>query len=155
MHKLKSLRQALIDAIPQLNANPERLQMSVGSGNIDARLTSSLSFEKRYALNAKVNGFTGDSEGFFVPVLAWLRENQPDIFTLDDGRKNGYTFAIVLNDDATMDISISMQLTEHILVSEEQGVLHATYSPEPPLPELVTRPKALYINGELVSQWED
>ena len=155
MHKLKSLRQALIDAIPQLNANPERLQMSVGGGNIDARLVSSLSFEKRYALNAKVSGLTGDSDGFFVPVLAWLRENQPDIFTLDEGRKNGYTFAIVLNDDDTMDITISVQLTERILVSQDQGALHATYSPEPPLPEPVTRPKALYINGELVSQWED
>ncbi|WP_318592375.1 phage tail protein [Enterobacter asburiae] len=155
MHKLKSLRQALIDAIPQFNANPERLQMSVGGGNIDARQASSLSFEKRYALNVKVSGFTGDSEGFFVPVLAWLRENQPDIFTLDEGRKNGYTFAIVLNDDDTMDITISVQLTERILVSQEQGALHATYSPEPPLPEPVTRPKALYVNGELVSQWED
>lgn len=155
MHKLKSLRQALIDAIPQLNANPERLQMSVGGGNIDARQASSLSFEKRYALNVKVSGFTGDSEGFFVPVLAWLRENQPDIFTLDEGRKNGYTFAVVLNDDDTMDITISVQLTERILVSQEQGALHATYSPEPPLPEPVTRPKALYVNGELVSQWEE
>ncbi|MCG0455984.1 phage tail protein [Enterobacter cloacae complex sp. ECC445] len=155
MHKLKSLRQALIDAIPQLNANPERLQMSVGSGNIDARLASSLSFEKRYALNATVSGFTGNSEGFFVPVLAWLRENQPDIFTLDEGRKNGYTFSAVLNDDDTTDISISVQVTERILVSQDQGALHATYSPEPPLPEPVTRPKALYINGELVSQWED
>ncbi|BBT46638.1 phage tail protein [Enterobacter asburiae] len=155
MHKLKSLRQALIDAIPQLNANPERLQMSVGGGNIDARQASSLSFEKRYALNVKVSGFTGDSEGFFVPVLAWLRENQPDIFTLDEGRKNGYTFAIVLNDDDTMNITISVQLTERILVSQEQGALHATYSPEPPLPEPVTRPKALYVNGELVSQWEE
>lgn len=155
MHKLKSLRQALIDAIPQLNANPERLQMSVGGGNIDARQASSLSFEKRYALNVKVSGFTGDSEGFFVPVLAWLRENQPDIFTLDEGRKNGYIFAIVLNDDDTMDITISVQLTERILVSQEQGALHATYSPEPPLPEPVTRPKALYVNGELVSQWEE
>ncbi|MBF9772901.1 phage tail protein [Enterobacter asburiae] len=155
MHKLKSLRQALIDAIPQLNANPERLQMSVGGGNIDARQASSLSFEKQYVLNAKVSGFTGDSEGFFVPVLAWLRENQPDIFTLDEGRKNGYTFAIVLNDDDTMDITISVQLTERILVSQDHGALHATYSPEPPLPEPVTRPKALYVNGELVSQWED
>lgn len=155
MHKLKSLRQALIDAIPQLNAHPERLQMSVGSGNIDARLAPSLSFEKRYALNAKVSGFAGDSEGFFVPVLAWLRENQPDMFTLDEGHKNGYTFAIVLNDDDTMDISISVQVTERILVSLEQGALHATYSPEPPLPEPVTRPKELYINGELVSKWED
>ena len=154
MHKLNSLRQALIDAIPQLNANPERLQMSVGSGNLDARLASSLSFEKHYTLNAKVSGFSGDSEGLFVPVLAWLRENQPDIFTLDEGRRNGCSFTIVLNDDDTMDISVSVQLTERILVSQEEGALRATYSPEPPLPEPVTRPKALYINGELVSEWE-
>lgn len=154
MHKLKSLRQALIDAIPQLKANPDRLQMSVGSGNIDARLASSLSFEKYYELNAKVSSFSGDSEGVFVPVVAWLGENQPDIFTLDEGRKNGCSFTIVLNDDDTMDISIKVQLTERILVSQEEGGLHATYSPEPPLPEPVTRPKALYINGELVSEWE-
>ena len=154
MHKLKSLRQALIDAIPQLKANPDRLQMSVGSGNIDARLASSLSFEKRYALNAKVSGFTGDSEGFFVPVLAWLRENQPDIFTLDEERKKGYLFQVVFNDDETSDISFSLQLTERILVSENEGTLLATYSPEPPLPEPVTRPMELYVNGELVSRWE-
>ncbi|MEG5912863.1 phage tail protein [Enterobacter bugandensis] len=154
MHKLKSLRQALSDAIPQLNASPERLQMSVGSGHIDARLASSLSFEKHYQLNAKVSGFTGNSEGLFVPVLAWLRENQPDIFTLDEGRKNGCSFTIVLNDDDTMDISISLQLTERMLVAQDQSALYATYSPEPPLPEPVTRPTSLYINGELVSQWE-
>ncbi|MBE4853360.1 phage tail protein [Enterobacter sp. I4] len=154
MHKLKSLRQALIDAVPQLRANPERLQMSVGSGNIDARLASSLSFEKQYELKAKVSGFSGYSEGIFVPVLAWLRENQPDIFTLDEGRKNGYLFQIVLNDDETADISFSLQLTERILVSQNEGTLLATYSPEPPLPEPVTRPMELYVNGELVSRWE-
>lgn len=154
MHKLKSLRQALIDAVPQLRANPERLQMSVGSGNIDARLASSLSFEKQYELKAKVSGFSGYSEGIFVPVLAWLRENQPDIFTLDEGRKNGYLFQIVLNDDETADISFSLQLTERILVSQDEGTLLATYSPEPPLPEPVTRPMELYVNGELVSRWE-
>jgi hypothetical protein len=54
-------------------------------------------------------------------VLAW-RENQPDIFTLDEGRKNGYTFAIVLNDDDTMDITISVQLTERILVSRSRAL---------------------------------
>ena len=154
MHKLKSLRQALIDAIPQLNANPERLQMSVGGGNIDARLASSLSFEKRYALNVKVSGFTGDSEGFFVPVLAWLRENQPDMFTLEQGQKNGFLFQVALNDDETAEIGFSLQLTERILVAQEEGTLLATYSPEPPLPEPVTRPIELYINGELVSRWE-
>ncbi|ELV2766862.1 phage tail protein [Enterobacter cloacae] len=154
MHKLKSLRQALIDAVPQLRANPERLRMSVGSGNIDARLAASLSFEKQYELKANVSGFSGDSEGIFVPVLAWLRENQPDIFTLDEGRKKGYLFQVVFNDDETSDISFSLQLTERILVSENEGTLLATYSPEPPLPEPVTRPMELYVNGELVSRWE-
>lgn len=154
MHKLKSLRQALIDAVPQLRANPERLRMTVGSGNIDARLAASLSFEKQYELKVNVSGFSGDSEGIFVPVLAWLRENQPDIFTLDEGRKKGYLFQVVFNDDETSDISFSLQLTERILVSENQGTLLATYSPEPPLPEPVTRPMELYVNGELVSRWE-
>lgn len=155
MHKPKSLRQALIDAVPQLNANPERLQMTAGNGNIDARLAASLSFEERYELNVAVRAFSGSSEEIFVPVLAWLRENQPDIFTLDEGRKNGYRFRAVVNDDETMDITLSLQLTERMVVTQSEATLHATYSPEPPLPEPVTRPKALYINGELVSRWED
>lgn len=153
MHKLNSLRQALIDAVPQLNAHPDHLQMSVGSGNIDARLASSLSFEKKYELKANISSFAGDSEGS-SSRYSRLRENQPDIFTLDDGRKNGFLFGVTINDDGTVNISFSLQLTERILVSQEQGTLHATYSPEPPLPEPVTRPLELYINGELVSQWK-
>lgn len=46
MYKLKSLRQALIDAIPQLSEHPDMLLFTVEDGNIDARLSTSLSFEK-------------------------------------------------------------------------------------------------------------
>ena len=155
MNKPNSLRQALIDAIPQLSAHPEMLRFSVENGNIDARLSVSLSFEKKYILKGLVKNFVGESNQLFVPLLAWLRENQPDIFTLDEGRKNGYLFQIVMNDDESKDISFSLQLTERILVTEENGTLRASYSPEPPLPAPVTRPKELYINGELVSQWSE
>ncbi|RXJ11460.1 phage tail protein [Lelliottia nimipressuralis] len=155
MNKPNSLRQALIDAIPQLSAHPEMLRFSVENGNIDARLSVSLSFEKKYTLKGLVKNFVGESNQLFVPLLAWLRENQPDIFTLDEGRKNGYLFQIVMNDDESKDISFSLQLTERILVTEENGTLRASYSPEPPLPAPVTRPKELYINGELVSQWSE
>lgn len=155
MNKLNSLRQALIDAIPQLSAHPEMLRFSVENGNIDARLSVSLSFEKKYTLKGLVKNFVGESNQLFVPLLAWLRENQPDIFTLDEGRKNGYLFQIVMNEDESKDISFSLQLTERILVTEENGTLCASYSPEPPLPAPVTRPKELYINGELVSQWSE
>lgn len=55
----------------------------------------------------------------FVPVAAWLRENQPDICTLDDGRKKDYRFQMDLNDEDSVDISISLQLTERTLIKEE------------------------------------
>lgn len=41
------------------------------------------------------------------------------------------------------------------LIKEENGSLHVSYAPEPPLPEPVTRPKELYINGELLSKWDE
>ncbi|EOA7555597.1 phage tail protein, partial [Escherichia coli] len=41
------------------------------------------------------------------------------------------------------------------LVSEVDGALHVKNIPEPPPPEPVTRPVELYINGELVSKWDE
>ena len=58
-----------------------------------------------------------------------------------------------LNDGDSVDISL--QLTERTIIKEESGTLHVSYAPEPPQPELVTRPKELYINGELVSKWDE
>ncbi|HED5688364.1 TPA: phage tail protein [Escherichia coli] len=40
-------------------------------------------------------------------------------------------------------------------VSEVDGALHVKNIPEPPPPEPVTRPMELYINGELVSKWDE
>lgn len=60
-----------------------------------------------------------------------------------------------LNDGDNVDISISLQLTERTLVREENGALHVSYAPEPPLPEPVTPPTELYLFGELVSRWDE
>ncbi len=91
----------------------------------------------------------------FVPVQAWLREHQPDIMTTDDGREKGFTWMIDINNNDSLDISISLRLTERTLVKEVDGALHVSYAPEPPLPEPVTRPVELYVNGELVSKWDE
>ncbi|MBC0760370.1 phage tail protein [Escherichia coli] len=155
MKKARSLREALIKAVPQLETNPEMMRIFADEGNIDARLAASLSHEKIYTLNVIVCDFVGDPDLIFVPVAALLRENQPDICTLDDGRIKGYRFQMDLNDGDSIDISISLQLTERTLIKEENGALHVSYAPEPPLPEPATRPKELYINGELVSKWDE
>lgn len=74
------------------------MRIYADEGNIDARLAASLSHEKIYTLNVIVCDFVGDPDLIFVLVAAWLRENQPYISTLDDGRKKGYRFQMDLND---------------------------------------------------------
>lgn len=155
MQKMKSLCKVLNDAVPQLVNNPGMMRIFVDEGNIDTRLAASLSYEKKYTLNVIVSGFVGEPDLIFVPVVAWLRENQPDICTLDDGRKKGYRFRVDIKEADNIDVTISLQLTERTLVREENGALHVSYAPEPPQPEPVTRPTELYINGELVSKWDE
>ncbi|EKF2709667.1 phage tail protein, partial [Escherichia coli] len=83
MLKPDSLRRALTDAVTVLKTNPDMLRIFVDNGSIASTLATSLSFEKRYTLNVIVTDFTGDFDLLIVPVLAWLRENQPDIMTTD------------------------------------------------------------------------
>ncbi|WP_244552957.1 Rz1-like lysis system protein LysC [Escherichia coli] len=137
-----------VSLCPMPGSDPE----TNGDLSADIRV---LSFEKRYTLNVIVTDFTGDFDLLIVPVLAWLRENQPDIMTTDEGQKKGFTFYADINNDSSFDISISLMLTERTLVSEVDGALHVKNIPEPPPPEPVTRPMELYINRELVSKWDE
>ncbi|MBU5415416.1 phage tail protein [Serratia ureilytica] len=155
MLKPKSLRQALYDAVPKLRTNPDMLRIFIDSGVIGATLAASLSFENRYTLNVIVEDYPDDVDLLLVPIGAWLRENQPDIMTTDEGKKKGFTYFADINSDDSYDISISLQLTERTLVKEVDRALHVSHVPEPPLPEPVARPMELYINGELVSAWDE
>ncbi|ENZ5482412.1 phage tail protein [Serratia nevei] len=155
MLKPKSLRKALYDAVPKLRTNPDMLRIFIDSGVIGATLAASLSFENRYTLNVIVEDYPDDVDLLLVPIGAWLRENQPDIMTTDEGKKKGFTYFADINSDDSYDISISLQLTERTLVKEVDRALHVSHVPEPPLPEPVARPMELYINGELVSAWDE
>ena len=155
MYKPKSLRKALTDAVPDLARNPEMMRIFIDNGKLASTLAASLSFENQYTLNVVVTDFTGDIELLLVPIQAWLRIHQADIMTTDEGRKKGFTYFADINDNDSADISISLMLTERTLVSEVDGALHVKNIPEPPPPEPVTRPMELYINGELVSKWDE
>ncbi|WP_264176036.1 phage tail protein [Musicola paradisiaca] len=88
-----------------------------------------------------------------VTLLSWLQTNQPDLFTRDSAKRRGIRFKTRPNTDGTTHLTVSLRLTERQRVREENQTLHVTYLPEPPPPEPVTRPTALYINGEWVSTW--
>lgn len=155
MLKPDNLRQALTESVPVLSKNPEMLRLFIDNGKINSTLAASLSFEKQYTLNVVVTDFTDDFDLLLVPVLAWLREQQPDIMTSEEGRKKGFTWYADINTDKSFDISISLLLTERTLVKQVDKALHVENIPEPTPPEPVKRPVELYVNGELVSKWDE
>ena len=155
MLKPDSLRKALTDAVPVLRTNPDMLRLFIDNGKISSTLAASLSFEKQYTLNVVVTDFTGDFDLLLVPVLAWLREQQPDIMTTEEGRKKGFTWYADINNDSSFDISMSLLLTERTVVKAVDNALHVENIPEPEPPEPGTRPVEMYINGELVSKWDE
>jgi hypothetical protein len=93
-HQLRKAGVTLLNqSVCALLRTPMRQRMAscfsrADEGNIDARLAASLSHEKIYTLNVIVCDFVGDPDLIFVPVAAWLRENQPDICTLDQTARN-------------------------------------------------------------------
>jgi hypothetical protein len=104
MLKPDSLRNALYDAVPVLRTNPDMLRLFVDNGKMAATLAASLSFEKQYTLNVVVTDFTGILI-CFVPVMAWLREQQPDIMTTDEGQKKVPPHADI-NDSISISASV-------------------------------------------------
>ncbi|MDU4942945.1 MAG: phage tail protein [Mixta calida] len=152
MLKPKQLREALTSSVPQLARNPDSLNMFIDSGRIVSTLASSLSFEYQYQLNLVITDYADDIDLVMVPVLAWLRENQPDIMATEEKRRTGFTFKADVLSDTLCDLSIDLQLTERVIVKQDGDALHVNHIGEPPLPDNVNRPLQLYVHGELVSE---
>lgn len=150
MLKPKLLRQALTDSLPLLQTNPERLKMFVDGGRIVSTLAPSLSFENQYTLTLFIEDFSSDVDYLFVPILAWLREHQPDIMATEEKRRSGFIHKVDVISDVLSDIRIDLQLTERVIVKEQGGALHVNHAPEPALPESIPRPTEIYFHGERI-----
>ena len=154
MLKPKQLRQALTDSVLLLQRSPDSLNMFIDNGRIVSTLASSLSFEYQYQLNLVITDYGGNLDLLIVPLLAWLRLNQPDIMATEEKRRTGFSFNADIISDTAVDISINLQLTERVIVKEQEGALHVNHVGEPPLPENNDRPWQLYVKNELVSEWQ-
>lgn len=134
MLKPAQLREALTRSVPLLQSSPDCLNMFIDHGRIVSTLAASLSFEYQYQLNLVITDYAGDIDLIVVPVLAWLREHQPDIMATQERRNTGFTYKADVISDTLCDISIDLQLTERVLVKQVEGALHVDHVPEPPIP---------------------
>lgn len=150
MQKPQQLRAALNRSVPLLQQDPERLTMSVAAGTVVASSAPSLSFEYRYRLELTLADMQQDIEAAIVPLLAWLQDNQPEMMGNADRRRSDFTFAI----DAAGALSIGLQLSERVLVTQRDDALQVTFPGEPTPPANDYAPLQLWVHGALVSEWQ-
>ncbi len=131
MMKATSLRKALTAAVPHLAAHPDALHVFVDEGNVVGTGTRSLGFEYRYTLTLIVTDYPHSSDTIVVPVLAWLRTNQPDTFTNPDKREDAFKFEAEILNHTTVDISIKLKLNERVTVKVEGAGYQVEHHPEP------------------------
>ncbi len=128
MKKLGSLRAALIASVPVIAADPSLLEVYVERGDVRAR-PGSLSFEYAYTASIFVRDFAGNPTDIHVPLLGWIGDNQPDLF--EKGESRPFTFESEILDADTIDLLISVELTELVRVSRVAGGLKVEHVDEP------------------------
>ncbi|HHF6601660.1 TPA: phage tail protein [Haemophilus influenzae] len=131
MKKPNQLRKILEQSHPDFVKNPDRLQLYVDGGQVVATGSTSLSFEYRYTLNIIVTDFAFDIASLIVPINAYLRKNQPELFENPQIRENAFKFQVDYNNNNTADISFEIQLTERVVSKKDGNNVQIHYAKEP------------------------
>ncbi|CAL4868202.1 hypothetical protein MMA231_02477 [Asticcacaulis sp. MM231] len=123
MEKPKSLRALLCKCIPDLVDNPSKIEMYAHAGKIRAWLSKEhMSYEYHYDLEITVLNFSAPPDTVFMPIVAWLASHE--VAALQNHDRNAFDFEVDILDEHTVDISITLKLTEAIDVIPRKGGGH-------------------------------
>lgn len=138
MIKPASLRAAIAAAVPDLDANPDKLQVFVDAGNLVATNTKTLSFEYRYTINLILLDFAGNEDTVMMALLVWIRRYQSDLLDNADKRSTAIGFEVDQLSNSTCDLSIKLPLTESVKVQLDVDGNPVATHPDEPVPEWST-----------------
>ena len=119
MKKPQLLRDHLARACPDLATNPEKLTVFIERGNVLHTGTPALSFEYRYTVNIVITDWADSTDVLIVPLVAWLKQHQPDLFDNPDRRMKGFRFESEIIEHKICDIGIEIDLSESVAVMGE------------------------------------
>ena len=156
MYKPKSLRAHLTAISAELRQNPDKLLIFADSGNTVATGTASLSFEYRYKLNIIITDYSGSEDAIMVPLLAWVHVHQRDLLDNAELRKTGIGFDIDFNNHESVDIAITLALSERVIVKQAgAGRLEVIHMAEPQrTPAYTDAFWQAYTDGMLLAEWQ-
>lgn len=155
MNKPSSLKQHLIAAVPELRGNPDKILVFIDQGRIRSTTAPGLSFEYAYTLNLILTDFAGHPDAVAVPLLAWLLTHQPDLMENLEKAKDAIQFEADILADDLVDLSITLPLTERVIVKRQaDGTHNIAHAQEPQLTEqLPATAFQLYAGTELLAEW--
>ncbi|MBN3005579.1 phage tail protein [Chromobacterium alkanivorans] len=150
MNKPASLRAAIEAALPYLAKDPDRLVMFIEAGQIAASLGKP-SFEYRYTLTIGLLDFANHPDTVMIPLLQWIRANEPALLQNPDKAKEAITFEAEILNHQAYDLRLQLKLTERVQVTGDGATMTATHLGEPQLGDypLVERVQ-IFQNGELI-----
>lgn len=150
MNKPACCRAALEAALPYLKDEPDRLVMFIEGGKI-ASSYGGPGFQYKYTLTIGLLDFNLHPDTVMIPLLQWLKVNQPDAMQNPENAQKAITFEAEILNHSTYDLRLQLELTERVKVTITGSDCTADHLAEPqwgdyPLVERVQ----IYQNGELI-----
>ncbi|MEW5714577.1 phage tail protein [Pseudomonas sp. SB113] len=144
MNKPESLRAHLLATVAEFKHNPDRLLIFIDNGKVRCTAAHTLSFEYSFDLQIILTEFAGHPDSVFLPILGWLSVNQSELLENLDKVKNGIQFEADILDKDKVDLSITLALTERVVVgNDDQGKTTVKHPNEPQ-----------YVAGYLDPNWK-
>jgi hypothetical protein len=119
MNKPESLRAHLLTTVAELKHNPDRLLIFVDNGKVRCTAAASLSFEYSFDLQIILTDFAGHPDSIMLPILGWVSVHQSELLENFDKVKNGIQFEADILDKNKVDLSLSLSLTERVIVGKD------------------------------------
>ncbi|MBE0404595.1 phage tail protein [Halomonas citrativorans] len=160
MKKLHLLRTHLINAVPALARDPERLLTFVEEGSIEFRRGPNLTHEYQFTAQLVLTDFSADLDTLIVPLLQWLAEYQPDA-----DPAQAISFEAEILSHKSVDVALRVKLTERVLakvdcdagrikVDHVLARFEATGCPAPRW-QLLIRDSAADADYTLAAEWDN
>jgi hypothetical protein len=132
MNKPARFRTALLAALPDLANDPQRVSIFVEKGKLVATGAGRAGWQYSYQLTAILQDFAGDMDTLATVVIAWVAVEQPDMLKNPAHAERGIRFECELITAELTDLSIEIDLTEAVYVSDDDTFDHPTEPPADP-----------------------
>ncbi len=158
MRKPDSLRSHLLNAVKELQRDPDRLLTFTDKGNVRCTMANGLSFEYTYEINLILTDFAGELDAVMLPLFDWVRTHQHELLVNTEKSKEAFKFETEILSNHTVDLSLTFPLTERVIVKRQgDGTLDISF-PDEPQYETATEPKPFKMidhkTGEVLAEWK-